>query len=97
MVVVEFHPVLLAAVVVNHQGIGWTQSRALRTANHPHVRFFNSPRESYQSDFVAKEVKNVSPNVRLGEASKGRLPLGVVAVVGLNQNKTSHWEEIVAL
>ena len=95
-VVVEFHPVLLAAVVVNHQGIGWAQSRALRTAHHLHGPFFNGPGKSYQSDSVAKVVKNGSPDVRLGETGKGSTPLGVVAVLGLDQTKTSHLQEIVA-
>ena len=83
-VVVDFHLVILAAVQVNHQGIGWTQSRALRTAHHLHGPFFNGPRESYQSDSVAKEVKNGSPNLRLGEAWKESPPLGVIALVGLD-------------
>ena len=34
--------------------------------------------------------------MRLGEAWKGSPPLGVVAVVGLDQAKTSHLQEIVA-
>ena len=33
-------------------------------------------------------MKNGSPDVRLGEAWKGRPPLGVVAVVSLDQAKT---------
>ena len=72
------------------------QSRALRTAHHLHGPFFYGPGESYQSDSVAKEVENRSPNVRFGEAWKGSPPLGVVAVVGLDQAKTSHLQEIVA-
>ena len=95
-VVVEFHPVLFASVVVNHEGIGWAQSRALRTAHHLHGPFFYGPRESYQSDSVEKELKNGSPNVRLGEAWKEIPPLRVVADVGLDQDKTPHLE-IVAL
>ena len=87
---------LLAAVVVNHEGIGWAQSRVLRTAHHLHGPFFNGPGVSYQSDSVAKEVENGFPDVRLGEAWKGSSPLGVVAVVGLDQAKTSHLQEIVA-
>ena len=88
---------LLAEVVVNHDCIGWAQSRALRTAQHLHGPFFNGPGESYQSDSVAKEVENRSPNVRFGEAWKGSPPLGVVEVVGLDQAMTSHLQEIVAL
>ena len=87
---------LLAAVVVNHEHIGWAQIRDLRTAGHLHGPLFNGPGESYQSDSVAKEVENGSANVRLGEAWKGSSSLGVVAVVGLDQAKTSHLQEIVA-
>ena len=62
-----------------------------------HGPFFNGPRESYQSDSVAKELKNGSPNVRVGLAWKGSLKLCVGAVVGLDQAKTSHLEEILIL
>ena len=94
--VVEFHPVLFAAVVVNYEGIGCAQSRVLRTTHHLHGPFFNGPGETYQSDSVAHEVENGSPNVRLGEAWKGSSSVGVVAVVGLDQAKTPHLQEIVA-
>ena len=95
MVVVEFHSVLFAAVVVNHQSIGWIQSRALRTAHHLHGPFFKGPGQSYQYNSVAKEVKNGSPNMRLGEAWKGSPTLCVEAVVGLDQAKTFLLQEIV--
>ena len=41
-------------------------------------------------------MKNGSPDVRLGEAWKGCPPLRLIAVVCLDQAKTSHLQEIVA-
>ena len=88
---------LLIEVVVNHKSIGWAENRASGASHHPHGPFLNGPWESNQPNAVAKEMKDGSPDVRLGEARKVCPTQCVVPVASLDQPQTSHLLEIIVL